>query len=401
MKTRFGVMQRLCKFTTDTAKLLLKYSCRDCFGENHQMFQVVVIGVNPTLQSLVRHLCAEHSQLWHCRFFPTVGSYLQAPRLDSQIDLLIFDGLNTTASLEDKRLVCFQAPLALRVIVTTPEHDDVVLGHLSHFHSFVGSELNTEHLELLFSNAARLSELPIGEQERRLVGGLIDFPQLPALLSGLDKLLAEPNVSSAAVAGLVSTDPLVVSRLFQLINSPYMGFVSETWNLEVAISRLGYQSLRSLVLLLAMKGGNVQAEQQAEYQRVLDQILAQAGQARSYARSSGFNRVLQDQVFIAALLSGFGKLVLLQNGREAGDAELTEVNPAGRGSYLAVSAFLLTLWGFENWVVAAVLNQHSWQTAGIGAQISNCLFLARAHQQGAVKLNASERQQALQAGFVL
>jgi len=365
------------------------------------MFQVVVIGINPSLQSLVRHLCLEKAHLWQCRFFPTVGSYLQAPRLDSQIDLLIFDGLSTNASLEDKRLVCFQAPLALRIILTDPTHDDVVLGHLSHFHSFIGNELHTEHLQQLFANAARLSELAIGEQERRLVGGLIDFPQLPSLLSSLDKQLAEPSVSSAAVAGLVSQDPLVVSRLFQLINSPYMGFVSETWNLEVAISRLGYQSLRSLVVVLAMKGGNVGTAQQAEYQTVLDQVLNQAGQARSYARSSGFNRVLQDQVFIAALLSGFGKLVLLQNGREAGDAELCEQNPAGRSSYLAVSAFLLTLWGFENWVVAAVLNQHSWQADGVGAQISNCLYLARARQQGSIKLNASERQQALQAGFVL
>jgi HD-like signal output (HDOD) protein len=365
------------------------------------MFQVVVVGINPSLQSLVRHLCLEKAHLWHCRFFPTVGSYLQAPRLDSQIDLLIFDGLSTSSSLEDKRLVCFQAPLALRVILTNPQHDDVVLGHLSHFHSFVGAELNTEHLEQLFTNAARLSELPLGEPERRLVGGLHDFPQLPSLLTSLDKLLAEPNVSSAAVAGLISTDPLVVTRLFQLVNSPYMGFVSETWNLEIAISRLGYQSLRSLVVVLAMKGGNVPAEQQAERQQVLDQILTHAGQARSYARSSGFSRVLQDQVFIAALFSGFGKLVLLQNGREVGDAELSEVNPTGRSSYIAVSAFLLTLWGFENWIIAAVLNQHSWQADGVGAQISNCLHLARAQRQGVVKLNAAERQQALQAGFVL
>ena len=365
------------------------------------MFQVVVVGINPSLQSLVRHLCLEKAHLWQCKFFPTVGSYLQAPRLDSQIDLLIFDGLSISSSLEDKRLVCFQAPLALRVILTDPQHDDVVLGHLSHFHSFIGNELNTEHLQQLFANAARLSELPLGEQERRLVGGLYDFPQLPSLLTELDKLLAEANVSAAAVAGLISTDPLVVSRLFQLVNSPYMGFVSETWNLEVAISRLGYQSLRSLVVVLAMKGGKVPEDQQAERQQLLDQILAQAGQARSYARSSGFSRMLQDQVFIAALLSGFGKLVLLQNGRAAGDAELSERNPTGRSSYLAVSAFLLTLWGFENWVIAAVLNQHSWQSEGIGAQISNCLHLARAQQQGTITLNAAERQQALQAGFVL
>lgn len=365
------------------------------------MFQAVVVGINPSLHSLVRHLCLAQAHIWQCRFFPTVGSYLQAPRLDSQIDLLIFDGLSAAVSLEDKRLMCFQAPLALRVILTDPQHDDVVVGHLGHFHCFIGSELNTEHLTQLFANATRLSELPLAENERRLVGGLYDFPQLPSLLSDIDTLLAEPNVSAAAIAGLISADPLVVSRLFQLVNSPYMGFASETWNLEVAVSRFGYHSLRSLIVVLAMQGGKVPAAQQAERQQEVEQILIKAGQARSYARNSGFNRVLQDQVFVAALLSGFGRLVLLQNGRASGDAELMEVNPTGRSSYLAVSAFLLTLWGFEDWVITAVLNQYGWQASGLGAQISNCLYLAHSQQSGVIKLNASERQQALQAGFVL
>jgi HD-like signal output (HDOD) protein len=346
-------------------------------------------------------LCTEQQRRWQCRFFPTVGRYLQAPRLDSQLDLLIFDGLSVNASLEEKRLVCFQAPLALRVVLTTPEHDDVVVGHLSHFHCFIGNALHTEHLRQLFSNAERLSELPIQSSERRLIGGLTAFPLLPSLVSELDKVLAEANASAAAVAALISRDPLVVSRVFQLVNSPYLGFVSETWNLEVAISRLGFQSLRSLVLLLSLKSGQEQQEERARHQAVLDQMLVQAGQARSYAKSCGFSRVLQDQVFVAALLSGFGKLVLLQNGRQEEDAELQQQNPTGRLNYLAVSAFLLTLWGFESWVVAAVLNQHHWQSDGVGAQISNCLFLARCQQQGGCQLEQAERQQALQAGFVL
>lgn len=360
--------------------------------------QVVVLGLNPALQSLVRHLTDDAAGRWLCRFFPTVGSYLQAPRLDNQIDLLIFDGLSVNASQEEKRLVCFQAPLALRVVLTTPEYDDVVMGHLRNFHSFIGVELHSEHLRQLFSNAERLSALPLSEQQRRLVGGLSDFPLLPALLQALDQLLTDSNVSAAAVAHLISKDTLVVSRVFQLVNSPYMGFASETWNLEVAVSRLGYGTLRSLVLLLSMQHAQ---EDDPNALALMEQILTQAAQARSYAKNSGFSRLLQDQVFAAALLSGFGALVLLHNGCEPGDAELQELNPAGRLSYPAVSAFMLTLWGFEDWIISAVLNQQQFQLSGVAAQISNCLYLAR-HQDSADKgLTELQRQQALQAGFVL
>lgn len=361
-------------------------------------YQAVVLGVNPSLQSLVRHLTDEMSERWQCRFFPTVGSYLQAPRLDSQLDLLIFDGLTVNASQEEKRLVCFQAPLALRVVLTTPEYDDVVVGHLRHFHSFIGQELHSEHLRQLFVNAERLSGLPLKVTERRLVAGLADFPLLPSLLKELDALLADSHVNAAAVAQLISKDPLVVSRVFQLVNSPYMGFASESWNLEVALSRLGYGTLRSLVLLMAMQH---QSDDDPKYLQVLDGVLSQAGQSRLYARSCGFSRLLQDQVFAAALLGGFGQLVLLHNGREPGDAELAEQNPSGRLSYLAVSAYLLTLWGFEDWIVAAVLNQHQFQNGGVAAQISNCLYLARHQHQADKGLSDEQRQLALQAGFVL
>lgn len=360
--------------------------------------QVVVLGLNPALESLVRHLAKESAEDWQCRFFPTVGSYLQAPRLDSQIDLLIFDGLSASASQHEKRLICFQAPLALRVVLTTPEYDDVVMGHLRNFHSFIGIELHSEHLRQLFSNAERLSALPLRDEQRRLIGGLTDFPLVPAMLQALDQLLVDNNVSVSAVAHLISKDTLVVSRVFQLVNSPYMGFASESWNLEVAISRLGYGTLRSLVLLLSM-----QHLQQDDPKALLlmEQILVEAGLARSYARSAGFSRLLQDQVFAAALLSGFGALVLLHNGREPGDAELQPSNPSGRLSYIAVSAYMLTLWGFEDWIISAVLNQQQFQSSGVAAQISNCLYLARRQDSADKGLTEAQRQQALQAGFVL
>ncbi|MDZ7902636.1 MAG: HDOD domain-containing protein [Rheinheimera sp.] len=177
--------------------------------------------------------------------------------------------------LEEKRLVCFMAPLALRVVVTEPQHEDVILNHLEHFHSFVGHDLSYDHLQQLFANAARLSMLPLQESERRLIGRLTEYPVFPSICQELRELLKDPQVELVRVTSLVSRDPLIVSRLLQLVNSPYMGFASETWSLHTAINRLGFQMLQTLVLMLSIKARQAELGH-ADHESVLDAILADA-----------------------------------------------------------------------------------------------------------------------------
>ncbi len=364
------------------------------------MYQVVAITLDPALLSLLKHYCQQDGQSWQLRSFPTVGSYLTAPRTDTAIDLLFFDATGIVAGLEEKRLVCFMAPLALRVVVTEPQHEDVILNHLEHFHSFVGHDLSYEHLIQLFENAARLSTLPLQEVERRLIGRLTEYPVFPSICQELRELLKDPQVELVHVTSLVSRDPLIVSRLLQLVNSPYMGFASETWSLHTAINRLGFQLLQTLVLMLSVKARQAELGN-AVHVAVLDDILADAGRCRELALSCGYPRTMQDQVFISAILSGFGKLVLLQNGFDIDDPALQE-QVSGEGlSYLAVSAFVMTLWGFEAEIVQAILQQQKWQDGATPSQkVSRCLYLARLQKlQLLTALPDAEKKQIRAAGF--
>jgi len=202
------------------------------------------------------------------------------------------------------------------------------------------------------------------------------------------------------VTSLVSRDPLIVSRLLQLVNSPYMGFASETWSLHTAINRLGFQMLQTLVLMLSIKARQAELGH-ADHESVLDAILADAGRCRQLSLSCGYPRTMQDQVFITAILSGFGKLVLLQNGFDLDDPALQEQANGEGLSYLAVSAFVMTLWGFEAEVVQAILLQQQWQDGSAPSQkVSRCLYLARLQKlQLLTALPDAEKKQIRAAGF--
>lgn len=362
------------------------------------MYQVVAISHDPTVLSLLKNYCQSSDLRWQLRVFPTPGSFLSAPSNHEQIDLLLFDSQSSASALEERRLACFMAPLALRVVVTTPEHEDVVINHLSMFHSFVSRDLNYEHLTQLFANAERLADLPLREHERHVIGKLTDYPVFPSICTELRQLMENPKVGVPDVAKLVARDPLIVSRLLQLVNSPYMGFASETYSLETAISRLGFQLLQTLVLMLTIKAQ--QEQQQPELAQVLEQQLAFAGECRQLAQQVRLSRVLQDQVYIAAILSGFGKLILLRNGCTEDDVELQPpASTAGQPdkqyvSYLAVSAFVLTLWGFDDSLVSTVLNQQQWRDGNL-YQVSQCLWVARMQQDNALLAQDAEMHEKL------
>lgn len=357
------------------------------------MFQVVAISLNPALLSFLNKYCAQHDPRWQLRSFPTIGSYAAAPRNEDSTDLLFFDAQGIIAGLEEKRLVCFMAPLSLRVVVTNTLHDDVVLNHLDHFHAFIGESVDFEHLTQLFQNAERLKTLPLPALSRRILASFTHYPVFPAVSTQLRQQLADPAVDVSRVARLLENDPVVVSRLMQLVNSPYMGFVSETLSLDIAVSRLGIQVVEMLVLMLSQKGASATVSAK-EHSQVMEQALQFGTACRTLAKESQLKRLQQDHVFIAAILSCFGQLLLLQNGWMLDDPQLTAEQTDSIRPDVAISAYLLTLWGLDQRLIAPLLSQHQY-IAGTDPEhlTSNCLYLSRCSKANLSALPEDIRQQ--------
>jgi len=363
------------------------------------MFQVIAISLNPALLSFLNKYCTTYDERWQLRSFPTIGSYVAAPRNEDSIDLMFFDAHDIVAGVEEKRLVCFMAPLALRVVVTNTLHDDVVLDHLDHFHAFIGESVDFEHLIQLFRNAERLQTLPLPALSRRILSSFTHYPVFPQVSAKLRQQLAEPDVDVARVARLLENDPVVVSRLMQLVNSPYMGFASETLSLDIAVSRLGMQVVEMLVLMLSVKGASA-AVSAKEHAQVMEQALQFASACRSIAKESQLKRLQQDHVFIAAILSCFGQLLLLQNGWQLDDPGLEAEQSDNVRPDVAISAYLLTLWGLDYRLIAPLLTQHQFsKDPDPELLVSNCLYLARLSKPQLQKLPEDIRQQIAASPF--
>lgn len=246
------------------------------------MYRVVLVSPDPALQSLVRQISQLQSELWQCDFYPTVGSFLAAPHHESRIQLLFYDSLQLNASVPDKRMAYYLAPLALRVVITEVSFEDVVIGQLEYFHTFMARAADAEHIEAIFDHAKHLQQLDLPLSERRLIGMLRHYPVYPSLLKKLDQLLQQPDVTSAAVVRLIEHDMVLTARLLQLVNSPYMGFLSPTLSLETAVSRLGFNVVYNVALLLSVRPVGVALDEK-RYQSILDQMFMFAQHCRQMA----------------------------------------------------------------------------------------------------------------------
>lgn len=108
----------------------------------------------------------------------------------------------------------------------------------------------------------------------------IQLPTLPEVALKVRDAVESDNSSAAEVAEMVTQDPALTARLLQVANSPlYRGRVAID-DVQMAITRMGLQLVKNLVVSLAMK---------------------QMFQATSEALDKAFREVWQESVEVAAI----------------------------------------------------------------------------------------------------
>jgi HD-like signal output (HDOD) protein len=91
------------------------------------------------------------------------------------------------------------------------------------------------------------------EKILELVRTNANFPPLPKILLGLQKLMDDPDCEVEDVYRLLKTDPVLSGRLITLANSALFGSGrDETRNLEGAVVRLGVNHVIDLVYALEL-----------------------------------------------------------------------------------------------------------------------------------------------------
>jgi HD-like signal output (HDOD) protein len=199
-----------------------------------------------------------------------------------------------------------------------------------------------------------------------LVGKLERIPAVPSTYTELARLAADPKADSAMFAKVIEMDAAVCAKVLQLVNSAYFGLGQKIVSIRPAVTYLGVEIIKSLVLgstsfsdkaISEVKGFSPDRLQQHS---MLTAILA---------KKIVGNPALADAAFTAGLLHDIGALVLLhaappdyvralERKKELnGDSAAAEREIFGV-THAEVGAYLLGLWGIPFPIVEAVAFHH-------------------------------------------
>lgn len=133
------------------------------------------------------------------------------------------------------------------------------------------------------------------------------LPSLPHVVAGILQGFENENISIAALAKIIANDQALVARVMRVANSPFFGLSRQVGAISEAISILGFNNLRGLVIAAAFINEFPQLSQQFNWNGFWRHGIATAVCAKVLARRVGQN---PEVAFTAGLLHDIGKLVM-------------------------------------------------------------------------------------------
>ena len=216
----------------------------------------------------------------------------------------------------------------------------------------------------------------------------IQLPSFPDVVINIRTALEDPTCSSERLAAVVRTDPVLVARLLMAANSAFHNRAGiEITDLDLAISRLGFEVVRNTAITLAVEQIFAASEHEAlksSIKEIWSSSLSLASMSFVIARNA--SNINADNAFLCGLLHEIGRLYILTKATRypklLGDPEsLKTVQDQWYGS---VGKSIIEAWGFPSEIAESLDSEDSMNSDGDPATLVDVVFLAK------LVLNADE-----------
>jgi HD-like signal output (HDOD) protein len=197
---------------------------------------------------------------------------------------------------------------------------------------------------------------------------------LPEAALRINELIDQPQTTTEELADVILTDPALSARLLRLVNSAYYARQTPADTVAVAISRIGFTTLRDLVMTTAMIDVFPSLPpEQINMEQFWFHAVACGVSARELDERLCFKG--GEQLFLAGLLHGIGRLVFFSRCPQAYLKVLQRIETEGLSTQAAEEAVfgfnyaqlggeLLRCWHFPERIQQAVTHHLDPQAAG-------------------------------------
>ena len=210
----------------------------------------------------------------------------------------------------------------------------------------------------------------------------IKLPSFPDVVINIRTALEDPTCSSERLADVVRTDAVLVARLLMAANSAFHNRAGiEIVDLNLAISRLGFEVVRNTAITLAVEqifNASQHEELKDSIKNIWTSSLSLASMCFVIARGSG--SLNPDNAFLCGLLHEVGKLYILTKARDypnlMGDPDsLATVLDQW---YASVGKSIVEAWGFSDEIASSLeIEENLSSDAGSPATFVDVIYAAK------------------------
>lgn len=335
-----------------------------------KVYRVLVYDDNPEFQQALRKAYFAHHLEWEIIFAASVNETLQL--IENQaFDALVCNVHETDRSALNLFVAAYnKRPETLRFALLDRPNMEMRIELAKYAHQCIAKPFDARDLITTLVKSLNDGSLMESADLKQLIGKIKTLPSLPKLYTEITEEIRSPSMSIERIGTLVERDPAICAKVLQLVNSAFFGLKQNIVNPTQALTFLGVDTIRDLVLtcgvfsqfdagLLKRLGLNF----------LWDHSVSVSVYAGAITRSEDFSKSMIAYSCTAGLLHDLGKLILAQNFPTAYYTVLnqakkkksalhnTEIEKFG-ASHAEVGAYLLKLWGLPAIVVAAVGYHH-------------------------------------------
>jgi HD-like signal output (HDOD) protein/CheY-like chemotaxis protein len=333
--------------------------------------KVLFVDDDPNVLQGLRRMLRPMHQEWDMTFAPSGGEAL-AILSREPMDIIVSDmrmpGMDGADLLNEVKT---KYPQVVRIVLSGHSEQEAILRSVGPAHQYLTKPCEPEVLKSTISRACNIRDVLGNYKLRELVSQLGTLPSLPDLYMELLKELQMENVSLAKVGAIIARDIGMTAKILQLVNSAFFGLPRHVATPAEAVSLLGVDTVKSLVLSLQVFTKFDQAKLKFfSIERLLGHSIATGKLIGNIASAERVDKVMKDQAVLAGFLHDSGQLVLAANlpkkyaliaeSMKDNDLTLHEAEYECFGAtHAEVGATLLGLWGLPNPIVEAVAFHHT------------------------------------------
>lgn len=204
---------------------------------------------------------------------------------------------------------------------------------------------------------------------RELVAGTIHLISLPEVALRVNQIVADPYHSVTDIGCVLRQDPGMTARLLKIVNSPFYGFPSKIDSIARAITIIGTQDLRDLILATSVvKAFSGLTNDMVTMESFWHHSIGCALIARGLATQR--QEPHPERFFVAGLLHDIGNLLIYQKIPELAREALLRATHQGEVLHVAEQAVmgfdhaavggeLLRVWNLPKYLEEAVAFHHA------------------------------------------